>query len=492
MVKSSTWPEDKLTNRFGGVSMAKRKAFVYPYIPNSVPEIKAEMLKDIGVTDAKVLYQEIPEQLRLGRRLDLPKPFLAEAELRKHVMRILSKNRTCEENLSFLGGGCWQHYVPAVCDEINQRSEFLTAYTSTAYTNFGRFQALFEFQSQIGELVGMDVVSFPTYSWGTAAGYAIRMASRITGRNEFLLPKTISPERLATIVSFCEPVATPGHKDIRLIGYDATTGLMDLQQLKDKISSKTAAVYIENPSYLGFIESQGGTISEIAHANGAISIVGVDPISLGVLAPPADYGADIVVGTAQSLGIHMNFGGGAIGFIASRDEEEYVAENPSLLISITDTIVEGEYGFGSCTFERTSFMARDKAKDWVGTGTALWAITAAVYMALMGPEGFREIGQTIIQGSHYAIKLLSEIPGIKILFPANVFKEFVVNFDGTRKTVSEVNKALLEHHIFGGKDISGEFPELGNSALYCVTEVHRQADIYKLAKTLREVLQDEA
>jgi len=331
-------------------------------------------------------------------------------------------------------------------------------------------------------------VSVPTYSWGAAAGNAIRMASRITGRNEVLVPKTISPARLATIRTFCQLVTTPGHIDIRLIGYDSKTGLLELQELKDKISSKTAAVYIENPSYLGVIESQGKKISNIAHANGAVSIVGVDPISLGVLSAPADYGADIVVGTAQSLGIHMSCGGGTIGFIASRDEEEYVAEYPSYLISITDTIEKGEYGFGQCAFERTSMAVRDKGKDWVGTGTGLWTITAAVYMALMGPNGFKEIGQTIIQKSHYAIKLLAEIKGVKVLFPYYVFKEFVVNFDKTGKSASEVNKALLNHNIFGGKDISKEFPELGNSALYCVTEVHSQEDIQKLADALKEVL----
>ena len=470
------------------ISMAEQKTLIHPYIPNSVPEIKTEMLKEIGVKDVETLYQEIPEKLRFRRKLNLPKPFLAEYELRKHVMSILSKSKTCEENLNFLGGGCWQHYIPAVCDEINQRSEFLTAYTGSPYANLGKFQTFFEFQSQLGELVGMDIVSVPTYSWGTAAGFAIRMACRITVRNEVLVSKAVGPERLATIRTFCGPAATAGHIDVRLIDYDLKTGLLNLQDLKDKISSKTAAVYIENPSYLGFIESQGRKISEMAHANGAVSIVGVDPISLGVLAPPADYGADLVVGTVQPLGIHMNCGGGTIGFIASRDEEEYVAEYPSLLVSITDTKEAGEYGFYLCTFERTSYASRDKPKDWVGTATGLWTITAAVYMAVMGPNGFREIGQTIMQKSHYAIKLLSEVQGVKVLSPPSVFKEFVVNFDEAGKTVKDVNKALLSHNIFGGKDISKEFPELGNSALYCITEVHSQEDIHKLVDALKEVL----
>jgi len=468
--------------------MAEEKRLVHPYIPNSVPEIREEMLKEVGVKDIEELYQEIPDELRIKRRLNLPKPFLAECELKRHVLGILSKNKTCEENLSFLGGGCWQHYVPAVCDEINQRSEFLTAYGGMPYTNFGRNQAHFEFQSQMGELVGMDVVSVPTYSWGTAAANAVRMASRMTGRHEVLIPKTVSPERLAIIQTFCKSILDEDCISVRLIGYDPETGLINLRDLKDKMSANTAAVYFENPSYLGLMESQGAEISAMAHGRGAECIVGVDPISLGVLAPPSDYGADIVAGTAQSLGIHMNCGGGAIGFIASRDEERYISEYPSYLLSITDTIEEGEYGFGVCRFERTSYAARDKGKDWVGTSTGLWTITASVFMALLGPKGFKQIGQTIIQKLHYAIKLISDIQGIKVLFPSNVFKEVVVNFDDTSKSVNAVNRGLLNYNIFGGKDISKEFPELGNSALYSVTEMHSKEDLHKLSDALKGVL----
>jgi len=239
---------------------------------------------------------------------------------------------------------------------------------------------------------------------------------------------------------------------------------------------------------LGTIESQGQAISDIAHSQGAISIVGVDPITLGILAPPADYGADIAVGTAQTLGIHMNCGGGLTGFIASRDEPEYIAEYPLFLISLTDTVEKGEYGFGQCAYERTSYMSRERAKDWVGTVTGLWTITAAVYMGLMGPQGFRDIGRTMVQKARYTIKRLSELKGIKVLFESRALKEFVVNFAGTGKSVQDVNYALLKQNIFGGIDISKDFPELGNSALYCVTEMHTKDDIDKLVSSLEEAL----
>ncbi len=465
------------------------KLLSHPYMANSLPEVKGEMLREIGVTDVQNLYEQIPERLLLKLKLNLPEPILAEHDLKKHVMNILSKNRTCEENLNFLGAGCWQHYVPAVCDEICERSEFLTSIFGAPYSDHGRNQAWFEFCSQMGELINMDVVGLPVYSWGCAAGFAIRMASRLTGRKEVLLPKIISPERLAVIRNFCQPEAMSSHIDIRLVDYDHKTGLLDIKDLKEKISSRTAAVYIENPSYLGFIESQGMEISEIANASGAESIVGIDPISLGVLAPPSDYGADIVVGTTQPLGIHMNCGGGCTGFIATRDEERYVVEYPTLLVSITDTMEEGEYGFGFSCEHQTSYGSREKGKDWTGCTVYLWTIVNAVYMTLMGPYGFKELGELIIQRSHYAIKLLSEIKGIKILFSPNNFKEFVVNFDETGKSVKDVNKALLQHNIFGGKDISSDFPELGKSALYCVTEVHCKVDIERLANTLKEVIQ---
>jgi glycine dehydrogenase subunit 1 len=468
--------------------MGDKKPFIHPYIPNSAPEIKEQVLKKIGIKDMEEIYREIPEQLRFRKRLNLPDPYLSEYGLRRHVKTILSKNKTCEEYLNFLGGGCWQHHVPAVCDEIIGRSEFLTAYGGTTYSTLGRMQAQFEFQSLMGELLEMDVVSEGSYSWGTVAGNAIRMASRINGKREVLISKTVGPERLATIRTFCNAVPEGSGISINCIEYDSGTGLMDLEDLKNKISSKTTAVYFENPSYLGSMESQGEEISDIAHGTGAASIVGVDPISLGVLVPPSDYGADIVVGNAQPLGVHMAYGGGLFGFIATRDEEKYVTEYPSWLISIAETEKEDEYGFGYAKFERTSYIKRDQAKDFLGTATGLWTIAAAVYMSLMGPKGFQEIGEAILERSHYAIDSISKLDGVKVLFPNNAFKEFVVNYDRTGKSVETLNKALLDYKIFGGIDLSKDFPELGNSALYCITEIHTKEDIDKLTVSLKEVI----
>ncbi|NHK31914.1 MAG: aminomethyl-transferring glycine dehydrogenase subunit GcvPA [Asgard group archaeon] len=464
--------------------MDEKKKLVYPYIPNSVPEIKEKMLEEIGVKDIDTLYEDIPESLRFKDEMKLPKPFLSEYALNRHVMKILAKNKTCQEYLSFLGGDCWQHYVPAICDEINSRSEFLTAYAGEPYEDHGRFQSLFEYASMMGELLDMDVVNVPTYDWSQAASTSIRMAGRITGRKEVLIAKTISPDRLKVIRNYCKPIV-----EIKLIDYDSKTGLLDINDLKAKISSKTACVYFENPSYLGCIDDQGQIISDITHKNGAISIVGVDPISLGVIIPPSNYGADIVCGDIQALGMHMQFGGGLAGFIATRDEESYVAEYPSRLFGITTTSVEGEHGFGDVFYDRTSFHDRIEGKEFIGTCSALWGITAGVYLALAGPQGMKELGQLILQKSQYALKKFSEIKGVKIPFNQTAyFKEFIVDFNDTGKTIKEVNKALLEKGIFGGKDISAEFSELGNCAVYCVTEIHTKEDIDRLVQAISECL----
>ncbi len=457
---------------------------VYPYIPNSEPAVKEQMLKEIGIESVEDIFKEIPKRLRFKGKLNIPEPFLSEYELRRHVEGLLKKNVSCKDYLNFLGAGTWQHYVPAVCDTIISRDEFLTAYVGDAYGDHGKFQALFETASMIGELVGMDMVNTPTYDWANAIAISCRMASRINGRKEVLVVGTISPGRLSVVQNYCKP-------DIRveLIDFHVDTGLMDLEDLEARISDKTSAVYIENPSYLGFIELQGEEIARITHNAGAELIVGVDPSSLGIIAPPSDYGADIVCGELQPFGIHMQWGGGLAGFIATRDEERYVAEYPSLLFGLTTTVAEGEYGFGEVFYERTSYASREKGKDFIGTCAALYGIAAGVYMALIGPQGLKELSEGIMQRVQYAIELLSQIKGIYVpVIKSPCFKEFVVDFEGTGKTVREINRELLSRQIFGGKDISQEFPVYGNSALYCITEVHTKEDIKKLALALEEIL----
>ncbi len=462
------------------------KSPAHPYIPNSAPQTRAQMLRELGLSSIDQLFADIPSHLRLSRPLNLPAP-LAEYDLARHARQILAANRPATDGpgglLSFLGGGCWRHFVPAVCDEIAARGEFLTAYTGDTYQDHGRWQALFEYASMLGELLNMEAVSMPTYDWGQAAATSMRMAGRATGRREVLVPRHIGPERLAIIRSYLHPDMA-----VRLFA-EHPSGQIDPARLDGLVTQDTAAVYIETPSYLGVIQVYGRAVADLAHAAGALFLVGADPSSLGVLAPPADYGADIVTGDLQPLGIHVNYGGGLAGFIALHDDPRLVMELPTRLVGITTTAVQGEYGFGEVAFDRTSFIGREKGKEYVGTGTNLWGIVAGVYLALLGPAGMQELGEGIMQRTRYAMSRLAALPGLTVLVPEQPhFKEFVVNFAETGRTVRDINRGLLNHGIHGGLDLSQAFPELGQSALYCVTEVHRRADIERLVDALGEVI----
>jgi glycine dehydrogenase subunit 1 len=455
----------------------------HPYIPNSAPPVRQAMLDAIGVQSVEELYGSIPERLRVPGLLNLPKPMRSEYELRRHVTDVLEHNQSCLERLSFLGGGCWPHYVPAVCDEIINRGEFLTAYYGDSYGDHGKMQALFEYASMLAELVECDAVSQPTYDWGAAAATSICMAARITGRRVALVPASVGAERRSLIEGYCDPWV-----EIETIPFDPSTGLLELDRVRETLSADAACVYFEMPSFLGTVETQALQIAALAREAGALTVVGVDPISLGVLEAPPRYGADIVCGDIQALGIHMHYGGGNAGFVASKDSEQFVSEYPMFLIGLGPTEVAGEYGFGEVVWERTSYVQRGDSKEYTGTTQNLWAIAAGAYLALLGPNGLAELGQGIVERAGYAAKRLDELPGVRApRLSAPFFKEFVVDFSETGRTVAEVNGALRARGIFGGFDLSAQYPELGQSALFCVTEVHTKADIDRLADELAEV-----
>ena len=455
-------------------------------MPNSVPALRQQLLEALGIESVEELFVQIPDGHRCQEPLQLPPAMSSEIELRRHMLGLLGRNTSCEEALSFLGGGCWRHHVPAICDEIVRRSEFLTPVWGTPSSDLGRNQAWFEFTSQLGELLELDLVALPVYSWGCAAGHAIRMAARMTERSQVLIPRFLDPERRTVIATYCEPPQMASHIQILEFEVDPANGLIDLGDLQAKLSDQCAAVYFENPSYLGQIQPQAAQIAAAARRRGAETIVGVDPLSLGVLAPPGQYGADLAVGSIQPLGVHMHCGGGLGGFIASRDEPRYAGECPALMLSIGET-THGERGFGMALMHQSSYGSREAGKDWTGNSTYLWAIASAAYMALLGPEGFRELGELIVQRAHYCASLLERIPGVSACPKSGFFKEFRVNFDGTGKNVHEINQQLLDRGIFGGLDLSAAFPELGQSALYCVTELHDAADLQRLAECLEEI-----
>lgn len=464
-----------------GLNNIMEKSIRYPYIPNSNEKTKKEMLGKVGVSKIEELYDFIPKELRLNRILNLPRPYLSEYELKKHVEGLLNKNISCEEYKNFLGAGCYDHYIPAVCDEINGRSEFLTAYSGDTYSDHGKCQAIFEFTSLMGELLEMDVVNFPTYDGGQAACTSIMMTKRITGRKEVLVPKNLSQDIMRHIKSYCIGM------NIITVDYD-NEGQLDLYDLKNKISDRVSCVFIQNPTYFGHMEEQGEKIGKIAHENGALFVVYADPSSLGVIEPPIKYGADIACGDIQPLGIHMGYGSGLGGYIASQVEERFVMNYPTHLYGIFEN-QKGEYGFIRSLPERTSYNKRENGVEFTGTLVGLWAITAAVYLSIMGPDGMYDMGKNILYKSNYAKKRIKEVVGAQILFEkSSSFKEFVVNFDKFGKSVEKINKELLERGIFGGYDLSKEHSYLGQSSLYCITEKTTKEDIDYLVNSLKEIL----
>jgi glycine dehydrogenase subunit 1 len=468
MIPSAPRSDLFVTDRNIVDQMKNQRSFSHPYIPNSAPKTKQDMLKELGAESCDEFYEDIPHNIRVDGQLDLPPPKLSEFALQRHVGAILNKNQTVDENLSFLGGGCFHHHVPA----------------GEPYDDHGRFQATFEYTSMMGDLLNMDIVNVPVYDGYQAAATAVCMAARIAKRKTVLVAQTINPALLSKIRDHSQSQIS-----IKLIPNDPHTGQLDLSALRANMDADTAAVFIENPSYLGFIETQGDDIAAMVHEADALLVVYAEPLTLGVLTPPADYGADIVCGDIQALGVPMQYGGGHAGYIASRDEERFVLEYPSRLFGIAPTTVPGEYGFGDVAYERTSFAVREEGKEWVGTAAALYGITAGVYLATMGPVGMEEIGRTVMSNCQYAMQMLDAIDGVTApRFDAPCFREFVVDFSDTGKSVDDINQSLLELGIYGGIDLSSDFPELGQCALYCFSEMHSRDDIDHLASTLARVV----
>ncbi|MCS7364657.1 MAG: aminomethyl-transferring glycine dehydrogenase subunit GcvPA [archaeon GB-1867-035] len=463
-----------------------QSGFTHPYLPNSSFKVKGEMLKELGIESVDELYSDIPSEVRLNRDLNIPGP-MSELEVFKFIKGILDENRNCLEMPVFLGAGCWPHYVPSLVRHIVSRSEFLTSYTPyQAEISQGMLQALFEYQSLICELTEMDVANASMYDWASALAEAALMAVRVTRRSRIVIPRIIHPERRLVLKTYTEPHGI----EVVEVGFDSEKGFLDISSLSEVMSRDVAAVYVENPSYLGFVEVNVKAIGEIAHDYGALYIVGVDPISLGFLRAPGSYGADIVVGEGQPLGNPMNFGGPSLGIFACRDDRKLIRHMPGRIIGLTTTIDGSERGFVMALQTREQHIRREKATSNICTNEALCAVAAAVYLSLLGPSGLRSLCETILYNSHYAMRRLNEIPGVRApLFDAPHFKEFVINVDGSKFSINELHRRLLKFNVHGGKVIKSEFPELGESALYCVTEMHDKSDIDRLIEAFKAILE---
>lgn len=465
--------------------MDKNK-IVYPYIPNTAPEVKADLMKQVNAASEREIFEVIPDRL-LYNDFKLPEPILDEYSIKRHAQEILSKNANLSTHLIFLGAGCAPHYVPAVVDEILSRGEFYTCYTSVMGDQ-GRGQMQFEYQSQMAELLDMDVITFPQYDGGSSAGHAFRIARRLTGRKKVIIPKSMSRFIYNIAYNYVNKI-DGAYIEFVPVDYDQETGLMDLADLEAKLNDEIAAVFIENPTFFGIVETQAKEIGEMAKAAGAEFIVYGDPISLGVIEAPGSYGATIACGDIHSIGIHMFAGAGVGGYVMVKDDHKYAVQLKDMMYAASPTSVEDEIGFSfEASFDRTSYEIREKAVEFTGTGAGLWTATAGVYLAVMGPKGMEEVGQSIMQKSQYAAKKIAELPNVKIRFTGPFFKEFVVDFSKTGKTVKQINDELLKKNIIGGYDLSKYYSELDQNMLVCVTEIHTKSDIDSFVSDLKAVI----
>jgi glycine dehydrogenase subunit 1 len=324
------------------------------------------------------------------------------------------------------------------------------------------------------------------YDWATALGEAARMCARVTEKRKFLIPELISSERFSTLQNYS---LGAGIEPIK-IGYDKKTGQLDLEELRQQLSGgDVAGVYIENPSYLGFLETQVDEISELTHKSDTLFVVGVNPISLGLLKAPGDYGADVVVGEGQPLGNPVSFGGPLLGIFACRGEQRLLRQLPGRLIGMTTSLDGKERGYVMTFQTREQHIRRERATSSMCTNEGISAVAAAIYLASIGPRGLREVARLCASNARHAMKKLDSVDGLSApIFEVPHFNEFTLQSKHLK--IKELNSALLEKGIQGGKPVNREFPELGETALLCTTELHSREDIDFLVEALKNILEE--
>jgi len=444
------------------------------YIPNSAH--KEEMLREIGFKSIEDLFSDVPKGF--VKEFNLPEG-KSEYEVFLEMNEIVNKNKTVLEMPTFLGAGAYFHYVPAHVKYLIERSEFITSYTPyQAEISQGMLQALFEYQSLIGELVGLEIVNASMYDWGTALGEAARMAARVKKKNKFVVPKHIHPERNMVLKTFVEGADI----EIEYVKWNEK-GQMDLEELKEK-AKNAAGVYVELPNFFGIIEEQIKEIGEIAHENDALFVVGVDPTILGIIEAPGSLGADIVVGEASFLGSALNFGGPRAGIFATKNERALIRQMPGRIIGMTRD-AEGKRAFVMTLQTREQHIRRAKATSNICSNEALVAVAAAIHLASLGPKGLKNLGEIILKNTAYFKKRLSEVA--EIPFDAINFKDVPATFEIPYPIIHE---RLLERGIHGGFYLKPYFPELDESALLAVTETTRREWIDELVKNIGEIINE--
>ncbi len=446
---------------------------MFPYIPTTAEDQK-DMLKSIGLDSLEDLFSDIPEDIKLKRKLNLPQG-LSELELLTHTNNLADKNLSLNELTCFLGAGAYDHYIPAVIKHIISRSEFYTAYTPyQAEISQGTLQSIFEYQSMICELTGLEAANASMYDGATACTEAALMAVDSTRRKKIVISKTVHPEIRKVLETYTK------FRNIELVQVDIVDGVTDLEKLKAVVDKNTAGVIIQNPNFFGIIE-EVKDIEKITHDNKALFIMSVDPISLGILKSPGELGADVAVGEGQSLGNNINFGGPYVGFMATNSK--LMRKMPGRIVGQTVDL-EGKRGFVLTLQAREQHIRREKATSNICSNQAINALTAAIYLTTMGKKGIKEVAYQSTQKAHYAFRELTKSGKFKPVFNKPFFKEFTVT---TQKNPSLINRELLNNKILGGYCLGREYPSYKNALLFCVTEKRTEHDIQKLVSVMEGV-----
>lgn len=445
------------------------------FIPNS--EIKNEMLKELKLKSIDDLFSDIPKEIKINK-LDIPKG-LSQQETEKKLQRIASKNGSYKDIPSFLGGGIKPHYIPAIVKSITSRSEFFTSYTPyQPEASQGFLQAMFEYQSMIAELTGMDVANCSLYDGVTALSEAALMCSRIKKRNTFVVPHNISWEKKCVLKNYAKG---PGLK-IKEVSYDDKTGKIDLKELKKTVDGDTAGIYIENPSFFGIFEDDVEEINKICKDAGSLFVVGVDPISLGIIKSPGEYGADIVIGEGRCLGNPMDYGGSSLGIFSCK--KDFLRQMPGRIIGLTKD-ADCKRAFCMTFQTREQHIRRGRATSNICTNEGLCALAATVYLSWLGGNGLSKLAKTNFEKGKVLAEKLTSIDGLGLRFTGSFFNEFVVKCP---IDADKLNKRLLQNNIQGGFALNENYPELKDCMLLGVTEIHSDEDINCFVSVLREVL----
>ncbi|TJX14065.1 aminomethyl-transferring glycine dehydrogenase subunit GcvPA [Tissierella creatinini] len=447
---------------------------MYPYIPNT-PQDEKEMLQAIGLDSVDQLFDDIPKDVHLTKPLNIPES-KSELEVTNYLSSLANKNCSVSEMTNFLGAGAYDHYIPSVINAITSRSEFYTSYTPyQPEISQGTLQYIFEYQTLIANLTGMDLANASLYDGGTAITEAALMACAHSKKDEIIVSTGVKPEARQILKTYAH------QQHLKVVEVETKDGVTDAQALEALVSDNTAAVIVQNPNFFGVLEDLKG-LGEIAHKGKKTSFVAsVNPISLAILKKPGELDVDIVVGDGQPLGIPLQFGGPYLGFMATK--KDYMRKLPGRIIGET-TDLDGKRSFVLTLAAREQHIRREKATSNICSNQGLNALAATVYMVTMGKEGLKEVATQCAKKAHYAFNELTKSGKYKPLFDKPFFMEFALT---SETSVEKVNNALLDAKIIGGYDLGKDYPQYKNASLYAITEKRTKEEIDKLCEVLEGV-----